>query len=135
MSARIELISFSYKHHQQPEADFVVDTRRFMPTPTDLAQTLTGLDGRDREVIDYVQTQYPVVEDVVTWLVNLATDFVDKGIGCTIAVGCNHGIHRSVALVSLIKAVLPAYAVEDEDIDVRHLRLEPWHLRPGRKDA
>ncbi|MCR3746656.1 RapZ C-terminal domain-containing protein [Lentzea californiensis] len=133
-TSRVRLYSFSFKHHQPPaDADFVVDTRRFMPTPADLDQVLTGLDGRDREVIDYVRTQYPVVEDVVTWLVNLVTDFVDKQIDCTIAVGCNHGIHRSVALVSLLRAVLPAYAVDD--VDARHLRLEPWHLHPKPKDA
>ena len=117
---RIELISFSYKHNEVPEADLIVDASRFLYDPSRLSPELARSDGTTDEVQAVV-----VATAGAPMVLSLGFLFADALARlekpCVIAIGCTHGRHRSVALVELLAASLRAHKV---DLRVRHLRLE-----------
>lgn len=120
MDARIELISFSYKDNEVPEADLVLDTRRFLYDPSRLRPDLAYSDGTTDEVQKAVVTT-PGAPLALSLGLLFADSLARLGKPCVIAIGCSHGRHRSVALVELIATAL---RVNELDPQVRHLRLE-----------
>jgi UPF0042 nucleotide-binding protein len=93
--------SFGFKQGIPTDADFVFDART-LPNPY-WEPTLQPLNGRDREVVDYLQSK-PEVEEFYEDVAR----FIDKRIPLyqkhnraylTVAVGCTGGQHRSVYLV------------------------------------
>ncbi|MDR2200379.1 MAG: RNase adapter RapZ [Deltaproteobacteria bacterium] len=99
-SLSVEVLSFGFKNGLPPEADLIMDVR-FLPNPFYVAR-LRHLDGRDRDVNDYVMSFSESrdflnkLHDLVLFLLPLYQNSGKSYL--TIAVGCTGGQHRSVAI-------------------------------------
>lgn len=99
-TSSMTILSFGYKYGLPLDADLVIDMR-FLPNPFWVPE-LRDLDGRDREVADYVLSQPGAAEFVDRYLEIL--DLAEAGYRregkryLTLAVGCTGGKHRSVAV-------------------------------------
>jgi RNase adapter protein RapZ len=118
----VTLLSFGYKRGIPLEADLVFDVR-FLANPYFDAK-LSGLDGRDREVQQFVlqlEEAKAFMEHLGRLLAFSLPQYEREGkLYLTIAVGCTGGRHRSVAVVEELKASLePAW-----NVSVRHRDLE-----------
>lgn len=110
----ITLISWGRNHGPAPDADANVDATNFTDPPPAIRQ----LDGRHPDIQQIVLGQDPVAVD----LIHMAGDFA---VALTqqldrvpvVAIGCNHGYHRSVAAVEVLAAYLDAVGVV---VDVFH---------------
>ena len=120
-SLAITLLSFGYKHGLPVEADLAFDVR-FLPNPY-FDAALSGRDGRDTEVAEYVYADgaaHQVSTRIVDLLEFSLPHFQREGkLYLTVAVGCTGGRHRSVALVEDLSRQLGAW-----DVRVRHRDLE-----------
>ena len=97
----VNLISFGYRHGIPSDADLVFDVR-FLPNPY-FVESLKGLDGRQREVKDFVLPKKETrgfLKRLGSLLDYLLPLYRKEGKSyLTIAVGCTGGRHRSVAIV------------------------------------
>ena len=100
--------SFAFKHGVPRDVDFLFDARA-LPNPH-WEKALRPLDGRDQEVIDWLETHHEVTEfkeDIVRffkrWLPPIAQG--QRSL-LTIAIGCTGGQHRSVYLSEQIARAL-----------------------------
>ncbi len=115
--------SFGYKHGVPFDADFVFDVR-CLPNPY-WQQALRPLDGRDQEIIDYLEPNEAVrtmVQDILNFLRHRIPEFIEARRNyMTVAIGCTGGQHRSVYVVEKITA-----ALQDEyrNIISRHNELQ-----------
>lgn len=118
----ITLLSFGYKHGIPLEADLVFDVR-FLANPY-FDAALSGLDGRDSEVQEYVLG----LEEARAFMGHLEgllsftlPQYEREGKPyLTIAVGCTGGRHRSVVVAEKLRAVLEGAWT----VTVRHRDLE-----------
>ena len=110
----ITLVSWGRNHGPAPNADVTVDATKFQDPPP----AFRHLDGRHPEIQQIVLGYHPVAVD----LVRMAGDYaiaVEKIIDSyvpTVAVGCNHGTHRSVAAVEFLARYLTDLGVTVEVI-------------------
>ena len=92
--------SFGFKHGIPGDADFVFDVRS-LPNPY-WEQSLRHLDGRDAEVIRYLEAEQSVgtmIAAIAAFLGPRIADFAQANRSyLTIAIGCTGGQHRSVYL-------------------------------------
>lgn len=96
------ITSFAYRTKRTPRADVVIDCRG-LPNPAD-QPWMRRLNGHDPRVADHV-LPHPDAQRIVEAAVEQAT------LGATsIAVGCNAGTHRSVAIAEAIAARLDTTA-------------------------
>jgi len=100
----ILLQSFGFKYGIPLDADFVFDARS-LPNPY-WVQELRGYNGKDQQVIDFLQRE-PIVneffQDIGHFIERWAPRFEsDNRSYLTIAVGCTGGQHRSVYLVEAL---------------------------------
>lgn len=123
-SLALQFQSFGYKHGLPIDADMVYDVR-CLPNPYWI-QSLRGLSGIDREVVDYLESQAEVLK-----MFNDIKDFLENWIPCfklsnrsyiTIAIGCTGGQHRSVYLCEKLKE---HFSQTISNIQVRHRELGP----------
>jgi len=118
----VTFVSFGFKHGLPREADVVFDVR-FLPNPY-FVETLSGRNGKDREVADYVlQTEdgAAVLSQIDNYLHFSLPRFASEGKQyLTIAVGCTGGRHRSVAVIEALSAKFSP----EWDIHVRHRDLK-----------
>ncbi len=114
-SLNVTLMSFGYKYGIPLNADLLFDVR-FMPNPYFVPE-LRDLDGRDREVRDYVlNTPHAAefIEKLGGFLHYLIPLYVEEGKAyLTIGIGCTGGRHRSPVIIEEI-----ASAIKDEPVRV-----------------
>ena len=110
---RVTLLSFGFKHGVPIDADLVFDVR-FLPNPH-FVSGLRGLDGRDREVREFIfahaesRELMARLEDFLTFL--LPAYQREAKAYLTVAIGCTGGRHRSVAVAEELKRYLDAQGV------------------------
>lgn len=100
--------SFGFKHGIPADADFVFDLR-CLPNPYWTIE-LRGLNGRDKEVTDFLEAQ-PVFnvmyEDILGFLKRWIPKYDDIHRGyLTVAIGCTGGQHRSVFMTDKLARAL-----------------------------
>ncbi|HEX8052436.1 MAG TPA: RNase adapter RapZ [Thermoleophilaceae bacterium] len=96
----VTILTFGFKHGAPGEADLMFDVR-FLPNPH-YEEELRDLTGRDRPVIDYVESSEGIDEfyaKVMPLLDYLLPAYAREGKAhLTIGIGCTGGRHRSVAI-------------------------------------
>ena len=100
--------SFGFKNGIPADADFVFDMR-CLPNPYWTVE-LRGLNGRDREVTEFLDAQEAFVsmyEDILSFLKRWIPkyDEVHRGY-LTVAIGCTGGQHRSVYMTEKLASAL-----------------------------
>ena len=100
--------SFGFKFGIPSDADFVFDLRS-LPNPY-WTHELRGLNGRDEEVIRFLESQPPftrMFDDILAFLQRWIPhyDSVNRGY-LTVACGCTGGQHRSVCMTEKLAAAL-----------------------------
>jgi UPF0042 nucleotide-binding protein len=115
--------SFGFKNGIPADADFVFDLR-CLPNPYWTIK-LRGLNGRDKEVTDFLEAQPTVVamyEDILAFLRRRIPEYnnVHRGY-LTVAIGCTGGQHRSVFMTDKLAAALREI---HDPVLIRHNELE-----------
>lgn len=110
---RVTLLSFGFKHGVPIDADLVFDVR-FLPNPH-FVSGLRGLDGRDREVREFIfahAESRELMARLEDFLKFLLPAYQREGKAyLTVAIGCTGGRHRSVAVAEELKRYLDAQGV------------------------
>ncbi len=100
--------SFGFKHGIPADADFVFDLR-CLPNPYWTVE-LRGLNGRDKEVTDFLEAQpafNAMYEDILEFLKRWIPEYNDIHRGyLTVAIGCTGGQHRSVFMTDKLACAL-----------------------------
>jgi UPF0042 nucleotide-binding protein len=97
----VNLQSFGFKYGIPVDANLVFDVR-YLPNPH-FDPVLGPMDGRDRDVSDYVFSESAAVEtlrrveEFLTFSIPLHAE--EGKLYLTVAIGCTGGKHRSVAMV------------------------------------
>ena len=115
----VQFQSFGFKHGVPVDADMVFDVR-CLPNPYWVVQ-LRSLNGLDKEVADYLDSQHEV-QDMFTDIKDFLTRWLPKFEAnnrsyITIAIGCTGGQHRSVYLCEKLKL---AFNTTSYNVQVRH---------------
>lgn len=115
----VQFQSFGFKHGVPVDADMVFDVR-CLPNPYWVVQ-LRSLNGLDKEVADYLDSQHEV-QDMFTDIKDFLTRWLPKFEASnrsyiTIAIGCTGGQHRSVYLCEKLKLEFNTTAY---NVQVRH---------------
>jgi RNase adapter protein RapZ len=122
VSLSILFQSFGFKYGIPLDADFVFDAR-CLPNPY-WAPELRGLNGKDQQVIDFLQNEVIVKEflqDINHFISRWAPRFEsDNRSYLTIAIGCTGGQHRSVFLVEALSKYFQSLTT---NVIVRHREL------------
>ena len=115
----VQFQSFGFKNGVPVDADIVFDVR-CLPNPYWVIQ-LRSLNGLNKEVIDYLESQQEVQEmynDIKDFLVRWLPRFeANNRSYITIAIGCTGGQHRSVFICEKLKK---HFTSEKLNIQVRH---------------
>ncbi|QPK62685.1 RNase adapter RapZ [Methylomonas sp. LL1] len=114
--------SFGFKYGIPLDADFVFDARS-LPNPY-WVQGLRGLNGKDQQVVDFLQREEIVQEflhDIAHFVERWAPRFEsDNRSYLTIAIGCTGGQHRSVFLVESLtkhfRSIIPNVIVRHREL-------------------
>ncbi|MDH5321508.1 MAG: RNase adapter RapZ [Gammaproteobacteria bacterium] len=122
-SLSVLIESFGFKNGIPADADFVFDLR-CLPNPYWTLQ-LRGLNGRNKEVTDFLEAQPSVVamyEDILAFLQRWIPEYdkVHRGY-LTVAIGCTGGQHRSVFMTDKLATALRAV---HDPVLVRHNELD-----------
>jgi len=121
--------SFGFKYGIPADADFVFDLRS-LPNPYWTIK-LRGLNGRDPEVIEYLNSQDTFVamfDDILSFLQRWIPQYQQaKRCYLTVAIGCTGGQHRSVCMTEKLVAAL---SKSHSPVLVRHNSLTGHHLDP-----
>lgn len=102
----LNLISFGYRYGIPTESDIVMDVR-FLPNPffTTHLRTLTGLDKRVRKYIMKFKETKLFLKKWKNFIDTFLPYYLKEGKKyITISIGCTGGVHRSVAIVEIIKS-------------------------------
>ncbi len=115
----LQFQSFGFKHGVPVDADMVFDVR-CLPNPYWVVQ-LRSLNGLDKEVADYLDSQHEV-QDMFTDIKDFLTRWLPKFEASnrsyiTIAMGCTGGQHRSVYLCEKLKL---EFNTTGYNVQVRH---------------
>jgi len=107
-SLSVLIESFGFKNGIPADADFVFDMR-CLPNPYWTVE-LRGLNGRDKEVSDFLDAQDAFIEmynDILGFLRRWIPEYdnVHRGY-LTVAIGCTGGQHRSVYMTEKLAAAL-----------------------------
>ncbi len=124
-SLSVLIESFGFKNGIPADSDFVFDLR-CLPNPY-WTFRLRGLNGRDKEVTDFLEAQPTVIamyEDILAFLQRWVPEYdkVHRGY-LTVAIGCTGGQHRSVfmtdKLATALRAVHDPVLVRHNELDTR----------------
>ena len=116
---RVEVMSFGFKYHSAPTANFVFDVRG-MKNPYHV-EVLRGLDGTHKLVRDFVLASYPggqilrAIRNSLRVLLPHGEDDV------VIAIGCTGGKHRSVVVAQQIAASIMEEFTDEVTVTHREL--------------
>lgn len=91
----MKITSFGYKKRPRPRADLIIDARH-LPNPYTVP-ALRPLDGNHPRLQDWLLAQPGVAEFIDT-----TTARIQASGATTVAIGCNAGRHRSVAIATII---------------------------------
>ena len=115
----VQFQSFGFKHGVPVDADIVFDVR-CLPNPYWVVH-LRSLNGLDKEVTDYLDSQHEVQDmykDIRDFLIRWLPKFEASNRSyITIAIGCTGGQHRSVYLCEKLKL---AFDTKSYHVQVRH---------------
>ena len=115
----VQFQSFGFKFGVPVDADIVFDVR-CLPNPYWIIQ-LRGLNGMQKEVIEYLESQHEVQEmydDICRFLERWLPKFeANNRSYITIAIGCTGGQHRSVYLCERLKT---HFSKSNMNVQVRH---------------
>ena len=129
----VSVQSFSYKRGLPRGLDMVLDCR-FLRNPYWQAE-LRALDGRDRQVADYIRTDerfQPFQERVMDLVDLLLPAYEAEGKAYfSIGFGCTGGQHRSVAMAQTMGKAL---AKAGWQVSIRHREIERGATRAGSLD-
>lgn len=121
--------SFGFKFGIPADADFVFDLRS-LPNPY-WTIALRGLNGRDPEVIDFLNSKDAFIDmfdDILHFLRRWIPQYQRaKRSYLTVAIGCTGGQHRSVCMTEKLVAAL---SETHEPVLVRHNSLTGHRLDP-----
>lgn len=115
----VNLISFGYRYGIPTDSDIVIDVR-FLPNPffTDHLRSLSGLDKRvQKYILKYKETKLflkkwkDFLDAFLPYYINEGKKYI------TISFGCTGGLHRSVAIVELLK---PYFKRKDIKLIIKH---------------
>lgn len=120
----IEIILFSFGHQfgKPTDVDLIIDVRHF-PNPSKLCRSkYKGIHNRLQKEL-YTNPVFgslytPILEQIIQYINTFAKD------KCTIAIGCEHGRHRSVAIVEKL-----ANDLDIENIQVYHRDIKQKNSR------
>jgi UPF0042 nucleotide-binding protein len=101
----LNLISFGYRYGIPTESDIVMDVR-FLPNPffNDKLRSLTGLNKSVHKYIMKFRETKLFLEKWKNFLDTFLPYYLNEGKKyITISIGCTGGVHRSVAIVEIIK--------------------------------
>jgi len=115
--------SFGFKNGAPNDADFVFDAR-CLPNPY-WVEELRPFNGKDKEIIDYLESQ-PLAQEfcwqlkifLQTWVPRFEQDNRNY---LTVAIGCTGGQHRSVYVA---EKLAQDFFVESPNTQVRHRELK-----------
>lgn len=128
-SLSVLIESFGFKTGIPADADFVFDLRS-LPNPY-WSVDLRGLNGLDKEVIDFLNAQNMFVamyDDILGFLDRWIPHFENANRAyLTVAVGCTGGQHRSVCMAEKLSAQLRK---RHEPVLTRHNSLPDHRLHP-----
>lgn len=108
--ASISLMSFGHSFGIPKQVDFLYSARHLS---SDTIKNLKRYDGRQKGIQNqllYLEEYENFINQIMEQLKSFLTDYKDKTI--TIAIGCEKGQHRSVAIVERLHEIL----VEDFDV-------------------
>ncbi len=115
----VQFQSFGFKHGVPVDADMVFDVR-CLPNPYWVVH-LRSLNGLDKEVTDYLDSQHEVQDmykDIRDFLTRWLPKFEASNRSyITIAIGCTGGQHRSVYLCEKLKL---EFNTKSYHVQVRH---------------
>jgi UPF0042 nucleotide-binding protein len=121
--------SFGFKYGIPADADFVFDLRS-LPNPYWTIE-LRGLNGRDPEVVEYLNSKENFIEmfdDILNFLRRWIPQYQRAQRSyLTVAIGCTGGQHRSVCMTEKLVAAL---SKTHEPVLTRHNSLTGHHLDP-----
>jgi len=120
--------SFGFKNGIPADADFVFDMRS-LPNPYWTIE-LRGLNGRDKEVTEFLDAQKTFVamyDDILSFLRRWIPEYNDVHRGyLTVAIGCTGGQHRSVYMADKLASALREI---HDPVLTRHNELDSHLLR------
>ena len=126
----VTFLTFGFKHGTPRDADLAFDVR-FLPNPH-YESALRELSGRDREVIDYVESSDGIREfydRLVPLLDYLLPAYEQEGKAhLTVGIGCTGGRHRSVVIAEHLAGIYAGRG--DYLIDVVHRDIDKPPRRP-----
>jgi UPF0042 nucleotide-binding protein len=126
----VTFLTFGFKHGSPGDADLTFDVR-FLPNPH-YESELRDLTGRDREVVDYVESSDGIAEfyeHLVPLLDYLLPAYEREGKAhLTVGIGCTGGRHRSVVIAEHLARVYAGRA--DLLVDVVHRDIAKPPRRP-----
>ena len=125
----IDLISFSFKKNNLPEANYLIDVR-FLNNPFYIDE-LRSLTGLDKEVIEFFKK-----DDSTKAFLKVLANWSEYIIGANkkankekikIAIGCTGGQHRSPYIVeSLAKTLITRQIISD--LSIYHNELKKYNV-------
>ena len=126
----VTFLTFGFKHGSPRDADLAFDVR-FLPNPH-YESELRDLTGRDREVIDYVESSNGIrefYERLTPLLDYLLPAYEQEGKShLTIGIGCTGGRHRSVVIAEHLAGIYSQRG--DYLVDVVHRDIDKPPRRP-----
>jgi UPF0042 nucleotide-binding protein len=126
----VTFLTFGFKHGSPGDADLTFDVR-FLPNPH-YESELRDLTGRDKEVVDYVDSSDGIAEfyeHLVPLLDYLLPAYEREGKAhLTVGIGCTGGRHRSVVIAEHLARVYAGRA--DLLVDVVHRDIAKPPRRP-----
>jgi UPF0042 nucleotide-binding protein len=126
----VTFLTFGFKHGSPGDADLTFDVR-FLPNPH-YESELRDLTGRDKQVVDYVESSDGIAEfyeHLVPLLDYLLPAYEREGKAhLTVGIGCTGGRHRSVVIAEHLARVYAGRA--DLLVDVVHRDIAKPPRRP-----
>lgn len=113
---RVEIASFGYRHAPAPAAHITLDLREGFRNPADdpAMVTLTGLNPRVQRHVYGTSLLLETVDATVVQAMCMHAVLAPQAKTLRIAVGCQGGRHRSVAVAELISRKLQVANISNE---------------------
>ena len=127
----VTIASFGYRHAPAPAAHITLDLREGFRNPADDPEMirLTGLDERVQRHVFDTYLLLETVDATVVQALCMHAALASQGKVLRIAIGCQGGRHRSVAVADLISLKLQAASIPNE---VTHRDVSCPVLSPSR---
>jgi len=122
----LNLISFGYQYDKPKEADLVLSARHF-PTPSkEVRQKHDGTHTRLQNDLyhhkDFNGLYDKLLEEILNFISQHQTNIEPAELTLTIAVGCEEGKHRSVAIIE--RLAMDLEEIHEAQITITHRDLD-----------